>query len=279
MMPAYQIKDWDKHFENHESRKVKGVRWIALPNKHDGKSYRRLSQLPGASEIFAAWTLILQVASKMPTRGILADEDGPLDSDDLSAMTGFPAEIFDKAFKALIEPKIGWLEMSPEVSREKPVSAVTTAESPGISRHFPESPAATGKTAATGKGTEGKRKTNTPDGGGLSPAGGNVVTFSADAHARLMAVLQDRTGPIGDGGAQGKAVKWLLQHEYAEAECVACLDSLLAEEWRKSRVSWLTVKSEIGTWRTRRDKVPKDTTDSNAAMKKYLEDNGLELRG
>jgi hypothetical protein len=159
MPTTFRIKDWDKHFENHESRKVKGVRWVALPNKHDGKSYRRLTALPDAPGVFAAWTLILQVASKMPVRGVLADEDGPLDSDDLSAMTGFPSEIFDQAFKALTQPKIAWLE---EVSEESEAGT-----SPGTSRHFPALPGTTGKSALEGKGTEGKERT--PNGDGEAP--------------------------------------------------------------------------------------------------------------
>lgn len=136
----YQIRDWDKHFENHESRKVKAVRWVGLPNKHDGKGYRRVAASRDAVPVLAAWTLLLQVASKMPERGVLADEDGPLDSSDLSAMTGFPAEIFEKAFKLLTDKKIGWLE---------------TVDAPGTSRDLPELPAIPPESALEGKGMEG----------------------------------------------------------------------------------------------------------------------------
>jgi hypothetical protein len=153
---VYQIKGWQEHFENHESRKVKGVRWVALPNKHDGKSFRRIAQLrdvlpelpgtPGCLAAFSAWVLILQVASKMPTRGVLADEDGPLDASDLAAMTGFPEEIFSYAFKVLTDAKIGWLEEVSEVQK--------TEESPAISRNLPELPVMPGKTAVEGNRME-----------------------------------------------------------------------------------------------------------------------------
>jgi hypothetical protein len=154
----FQIKGWQENFENHESRKVKGVRWVALPNKHDGKGYRRVAQRPDGVQIFCAWTLILQVASKMPTRGVLADEDGPLDSSDLAAMTGFPSEIFDLAFQVLTEPKIGWLEVvtAKAVTAEScdaPPSPVPSR--PAISRPVPVFPGVTGKSALELNGMEG----------------------------------------------------------------------------------------------------------------------------
>jgi hypothetical protein len=78
----------------------------ALP---DGdKGFRRVAKHERCVELFAAWILIIQVASKMPERGLLVD--GPLDAEDLADKTGFPAEIFHLAFTVLTEPKIGWLE-------------------------------------------------------------------------------------------------------------------------------------------------------------------------
>jgi len=75
-------------------------------------------------------------------------------------------------------------------------------------------------------------------------------------HQRMMRELASKTGAIPDGKAQGDAVKWLLSHGYTADESVACLEDLLAElrdetHWRKSRVSWLTVRKEIGTWKLR----------------------------
>lgn len=109
---AYQIRNWNDHFEVSQSRKaLKRLMWVALPNKHDGKGFRRISLHPDAVEIFCAWVLIVQVASKMKTRGLLVDDDGPLDADDLAVKTGFPSEIFEKAFDVLTETKIGWMEI------------------------------------------------------------------------------------------------------------------------------------------------------------------------
>lgn len=69
-------------------------------------------------------------------------------------------------------------------------------------------------------------------------------------HARLMEFhSQHLKGPIPDGGAQGAAIKWLLA-SYKPETCEACYESLLNDKWR-SKVSWLTVKSEIGSWLAR----------------------------
>jgi len=107
---TYKIKDWDDKYENAHSRKVNNAAWLPIPNKHDGKGFRRVAAMKNKVEIFAAWVLILQIASKMPERGVLADEDGDITTEDMAFMTGFPQKIFDEAISALINPKIAWLE-------------------------------------------------------------------------------------------------------------------------------------------------------------------------
>jgi len=142
--PTYRIRDWSEHFENHETRKLRNLRFVSMPNRQDGKGYRRLAAHPRSPEAFAAWVLIVEVASKMRERGLLEDEDGPIDALDLAAMTGFPAAIFELAFEVLTDTKIGWLEAvnPPENSNESPE---ITPQSPGnstnngaISRGLPE---------------------------------------------------------------------------------------------------------------------------------------------
>ena len=81
-----------------------------MPNKHDGKSYRRLMRRPDGLAIYAAWILIVQVASKCRPRGVLADDTGPLTADDLAIKTDGPAETFATAMEVLSSPDIGWLE-------------------------------------------------------------------------------------------------------------------------------------------------------------------------
>lgn len=107
---AYAIVDWHEHFENAQSRRCDKVSWVPVPNKHDGKGYKRIAKLPDACQVFSAWVLLLQVASKTPVRGVLSDEDGPLTAEDLELMTEFPAEIFERAFQVLVNGRIRWLK-------------------------------------------------------------------------------------------------------------------------------------------------------------------------
>lgn len=105
----YSIRNWTERFEVAQARKVAKWSWVALPNKHDGLGFRRIMALPDGMIVYAAWCLMLQVASKCPTRGVLADENGPLDAADLSIKTGAPKAAFERALSALADRKIGWV--------------------------------------------------------------------------------------------------------------------------------------------------------------------------
>jgi hypothetical protein len=113
MTDTYKIKNWDEHFENAQSRKCHGMKmsWVKIPNKHDGKGYRRLLRHPEFGNIFAAWILMVEVASRQKVRGTLADIDGPFTAEDLSDCTGFAQKWFELALETLADPKIGWLEI------------------------------------------------------------------------------------------------------------------------------------------------------------------------
>ena len=150
---AYRVRHWDKHFENHESRKVKSLAWLPLKNKHDGAGYRRVASLPESVDVFCAWVLILQVASKMPVRGLLADGDGPLSAADLGYKIGYPERIFTAAFTAaftvLSKPEIRWLEPCEiECDGDIPqthATSGTAGASPQPTGEHREQPGATGR--------------------------------------------------------------------------------------------------------------------------------------
>ena len=111
-MKAFQVKDWDIKFEIAQSRKLKHMQWVAIPNNHRGGGYMALSEHPKAAELFAAFILIVEVASTMKTRGLLVSNSGrPLTAKNLAKITYFPASIFELAFKELVKPEIDWLEI------------------------------------------------------------------------------------------------------------------------------------------------------------------------
>jgi hypothetical protein len=109
-MKAYRIKDWDEIYENNRSRTVKECRWVAIPNRHDGEGFKRVMRHDRASDIFTAFVLILQVASRCQPRGSLVRDGRPHDADSLALKTSGRREWFEIALEVLSAPDIGWIE-------------------------------------------------------------------------------------------------------------------------------------------------------------------------
>lgn len=155
-MKALAIRDWDRHFENAESRKIKGTTYVCVPNKQDGKGFARVASHKQSCRVFTGWMLILQVASKMPQRGVLVDEDGALEVDDLAAMTRFDEATFTTAIEVLTSPKVGWLEWV-EIPAKLVTSGRKPDEIPVRQDSVPSRPDASGRTEGNRteqKGTE-----------------------------------------------------------------------------------------------------------------------------
>ena len=41
-MKAYRIRHWSQHYETSNTRKLKRMTYVTLPNRHDGAGYRRI---------------------------------------------------------------------------------------------------------------------------------------------------------------------------------------------------------------------------------------------
>lgn len=114
-MKLYRIRDWSKNFELRDTTRVDGpLKWIPIPTKTDGLGFGRVRQHKRATDILAAWYLMLGVAAKQARehRGTLAREGIPLSAEDLGLMTGFDADIFTVALSVLSQPNIGWLDVT-----------------------------------------------------------------------------------------------------------------------------------------------------------------------
>ncbi len=109
MSVVYSIRDWEKHFECSQSKRADKLSWVATPNKHDGKSFRRLIQMKNGTALYGAWILIVQVASKCPVRGILADSDGPLNAEDIADKTLTDPKLIQATLDACCSKAIGWI--------------------------------------------------------------------------------------------------------------------------------------------------------------------------
>lgn len=122
-----RIRNWDKHFETNETRKLKRLLWVKIPNQQDSLAYRLIASMPDGPAIFAAWVLIVQVASKQEKRGNL-----PLSPGELGIVTGFPADIFKRAIEVLKMPQIEWIEGNPDVPGEYPDTPGKSPETPPV---------------------------------------------------------------------------------------------------------------------------------------------------
>jgi hypothetical protein len=133
-MTLYRIANWSE-YETHETRKLERLFWIKVPNKHDGLGFRHVAAERDPCALYAAWILMVQLASKSgrSDRGKLVREGTPLDSRAMSLMTGFPQKAFDRALVFFSQPHIGWLlaEASAVISRPPGESGGAPGESPG----------------------------------------------------------------------------------------------------------------------------------------------------
>jgi hypothetical protein len=146
-LKLYCIKDWGTIYETAETRKLENLRWVPVPNKHDGLGFRRVAGQKNAAELFCAWNLIIQIASKgrKSDRGQLIRDGKPLSAADMALMTGFSKSMFEKALAFFSDPSQGWLILA-----DNPERAGESAGEAGIN------PERAGLSPAEGKGREGK---------------------------------------------------------------------------------------------------------------------------
>jgi len=141
-MTTLIICNWNVHFENNRTRELKKLDWVPVPNRHDGDGFTELLDHKNGMAHYAAWHLILQVASKCDPRGtLLRDGAGgvriPHDAKSLARITRGDKKAFEEAIPRLIS--IGWIE---------------TYDDPA---QIPQNPVpACGKVPIEGKGREGK---------------------------------------------------------------------------------------------------------------------------
>jgi hypothetical protein len=126
--PIYKIIDWDRHFENNRSRTVENLRWVCVPNKHDGEGFSTIMEQENAAELFAAWVLILQVASKCQVRGSLVRDDGtPLTARSLASKTRGNVSWFTEALN-FFTTKVKWMECQATDSQVSPACQATATQ-------------------------------------------------------------------------------------------------------------------------------------------------------
>ena len=154
------------------------MRWVPVPNKHDGEGFQRIMREPDGMVIYGCWHLILQVASKcLRCRGTLLRDDGtPYTADSLSLKTGWRnVADFKRALEFLSSPDVAWIE-------------VVTQEGAGI----PQEPARNGRewNGRERKGREDiKPEPNAGAGAGFDDS---VRVEYLDKYGRIYSIPQDK---------------------------------------------------------------------------------------
>ncbi len=114
-MTVYRIHKWATHYETHDTRKIKNLCWVPISNKH-GDGFMELMDHEQGDRHFAAWILLLQVASKTCERGVLVRQVGDKlvghDAKSLARIVRMDADVMAEAMARLVA--IGWLEKTQE---------------------------------------------------------------------------------------------------------------------------------------------------------------------
>lgn len=179
-MKLYKIRNWGDLFENNRSRTVKDLAWVAIPNRHDGENFSSIMLHPQGAEIFSAWILMLQVASRCQPRGsLLRDAGKPHTARTLSVKTRAPEKWFALAFDYLIA-ETDWLDYEDVASDcQPPVRQVTV-------------PCQAGDEEGKGrelKGTEGEEGSASP------PPAPEVVASAKPKPAEPQELIQQPPSP------------------------------------------------------------------------------------
>jgi len=148
-MTYYRIRNWQKHFENNRTKEMVVMRWVPVPNKHDGEGYQTIMSEKDGITIYGCWHLILQVASKCGLRGTLLRDDGtPYTAKAISLKTGWRNERdIQRALDFLSQSQVAWLEV---VMTDKD--------------NIPQEGAGIPQEPARKEGKEGKEEKGTPAG-------------------------------------------------------------------------------------------------------------------
>lgn len=207
-MKALRVKAWDAHFETAESRRIGRLAWVATPNSHDSIAYCELMAHPNGVAHYGAWNLILQIASRCTTRGLLVSgRNVPHTARSLALVSRCPEAIMAEAIPRLLD--IGWLEeVDPDAAQP-----VAGRAQPSAGR-----PTTTGQDS-TGQDTTGRGGQPPPLPPGileaLRAAKADDTPDALDEWAVLVAGLRCRTDVEAE-----QAVCWLINKANAAGEAV-----------------------------------------------------------
>lgn len=148
---AYRIIKWHDRHSNYEQTRS-GGRWIACPTRFDSLGLARLVREKRGVETFGAYVLMAELAARMPTPGVLANNDHPLTETEISIITGAPEKALGAALALLQSPLIGWIDRVPFPDCLREPSGTPPDESEPSRTCAPPAPPTNLPTGGTGGG-------------------------------------------------------------------------------------------------------------------------------
>ncbi len=243
-MGHYHIVNWATHHENSRSRQIRNITWVPVPNKHDGEGFLRIMEQPDGMTIYAAWHLILQVASKCHPRGTLVRDDGTALTPAAIALKARATEAdITRAIEVLVSPEVNWLE---EVSAFEPNGEHVGTGSgcqegggqvvPGCQEGDGcPSQKGTERKGTEGKGTEGNWSSTSVDHKDSSPgrASEGDAEFWARVSDRVTRSLDKLTPPRKPSLQPKTPLDWSLIYKV----CAIVERDFLPENWLTSSIN------------------------------------------
>lgn len=131
----YQVRDWDKNFENNKSRERDECSFVCVPNKQHGMGFSRVMSEPDGAMIYGIWGLIIGACSqqKKKRNGWLTSDGHQTGTawapDDLALKFRRPIKEIERAIEVLISAKVGWL-IEHRQTAETPANQILTKDRP-----------------------------------------------------------------------------------------------------------------------------------------------------
>lgn len=110
-MTTWAIKDWATLFQKGDLRPGRVLTWayVPIPIRLNSEGYKRLAKTSRGREAFMVFIALCELAANLPTRGVLADERGPLSTESISIKISVPERVIEAATELLRSDQIGWL--------------------------------------------------------------------------------------------------------------------------------------------------------------------------
>lgn len=205
-MKALRIVGWSR-FEKSDHKKCKNMTWVATPTSHDGIGFLKLLTSPDGLRRYGGWHLILQIAAKCPTHGLLVSDAGrPLGAAEIALKTRANESDINDAIQACCE--IGWIE-----------SVDVTERTPESSGETPEDSCLQDRTGQDKTGQERTGARSAPP----TPPGCNLLMAALKASNAAGAIVREREAldewitltindiECRDDAESAEAVRWMIR--------------------------------------------------------------------